>query len=86
MDTTILERKYIVKVLLSLYKSKGLRFKDLKKTVDREATLSSRIKELEELNLIESTVIREKRRKFFAYSLTSKGQSLGKLLHEIEAL
>jgi len=86
MNLSFLEKKYTAKLLLSLFKNKQQRFKDMKKTIPREATLSARIKELEDLGLIQSTVTKEKRRKFFAYNLTQKGQKIGASLHEIESI
>ncbi len=86
MDLKVLERKNTAKLLLSLLGKEPKRFKDLKKVVSREATLSVRIQELEELKLIQSIVVKEKRRKFFAYQLTNKGQEIGSLLHKIEKI
>jgi len=62
-----------------------LRFKDLKKIIPREATLSNRINELEELKMIEAVPIKDGRRKFFAYRLTEKGERTAKKLKEINS-
>lgn len=86
MDLRFLERKNSIKLLLSLSKNEPQRFKDLKKSVSREATLSVRIRELEDLKLIEATVVKEKKQKFFGYKLTDKGLEATKALQKISQL
>jgi len=80
MDLGFFEKKGAAKLLLYFLNKEPLRFRDLKKAISREATLSNRIKDLEDLKLIESIPTKDGRRKFFAYQLTAKGIEIaGKL-------
>ncbi|MFH1663480.1 MAG: winged helix-turn-helix transcriptional regulator [archaeon] len=83
MDLSFFEKRGTVKLLLFMLNKPPLRFKDLKKSLPREATLSLRLRELEELKLIEAVPIKEEKRKFFAYILTEKGKSTARKLKEI---
>ncbi len=83
MDLSFLEKKGTIKLLLFMLNKPALRFKELKKVLPREATLSLRLKELEKLKLIESVPVKEEKRKYFAYLLTEKGIQTGKKLKEI---
>ena len=93
MNLSFLERKGTISLLL-FFKRKtdptvklpqgALRFRDLKKLISREATLSRRLRELETLGLIKSVPIKDGHRKYFAYQLTGKGKEIAKKLKEIK--
>ena len=83
MDLSFLEKKGTIALLLFFANKQELRFRELKKVLPREATLSIRLHELESLNLVESVPIKDGRRKFFAYQLTGKGKEVTQKLKEI---
>lgn len=83
MDLSFLERKGTIALLLFFFGKPPLRFRELKKAIPREATLSDRLHALEDLGLIESVPVKDGRRKFFAYKLTEKGLRVVQKLKEI---
>ena len=83
MDLEFLEKKGVIKLLLYFLDKEPLRFRDLKQVLFREATLSQRIRDLEELALIEAVPIKDGRRNFFAYKLTEEGMRITQKLQEI---
>ncbi|HDY72863.1 MAG TPA: hypothetical protein ENH90_01770 [bacterium] len=86
MNLAFLERKGTIRLILAFFNKNPQRFRDLKKTLPREATLSIRIRDLEELKLIESFPVKEGRRKYFAYKLTNKGEQIAKQIKNLESL
>lgn len=78
-----LEKKGTIALLLFLHNKQPQRFRDLKKAIPREATLSIRIRETQELALVETISIKDGRRQFFAYKLTQKGDRIASKLGEI---
>lgn len=78
------KKKGTIAILLRFLGKGPLRFKELKKVVSREGTLSTRLRELEELTLIEAIPIKDGKRRFFAYHLTEKGEQIAKKLKSIK--
>src|SRR5574337_1768550 len=77
----LISKKWMLMIIKTLIDKKRLRYKDLNKSLSgiSPKTLSDRLKELEKMNIIE--------RKSFAeipprveYSLTKKGEELGRAL------
>ena len=85
MSPYFLEKKGAAALIISLNKTPA-RFKDLKKVINREGTLSRRIRELEDLKIIETEIVQDGRRKYFGYKLTNKGMSIKEKLKELETL
>lgn len=81
-----MEKRGTIALLLFLFNKEPQRFRNLKKAVPREATLAIRIRELEDLKLIESVPIKDGQRKFFAYRLTELGKLVAGGLRQIEKL
>ncbi|MBU2475877.1 winged helix-turn-helix transcriptional regulator [Candidatus Micrarchaeota archaeon] len=84
MDLSFFEKRGSVKLLLFMLNKPPLRFKELKKALPREATLSLRLRELEELKLIQAVPIKDKKRRFFAYNLTKEGIETAKQLKNLK--
>lgn len=84
MDVRFLEKKGTISFLLFLCGKEPQRFRELKQIIGREATLSQRIKDLEELKLIESVPVKDGRRMFPGYCLTKLGKEITEVLNEME--
>lgn len=84
MNFDIFEKKNAVKILLFLKAKEMQRFKDLKKVVPREATLSVRLKELQLAGLVAAMAVQDEGRNYFAYHLTLKGNKIALCLNSIQ--
>lgn len=86
LSLRLLGRRGSTEILLELHNKNAQRFKDLKKIVLRESTLSARLHELESLGLIESVPIQARHEKYFAYRLTKRGNKIAQELEKILAI
>lgn len=86
MELTILEKHWSMQILAYLLAKGATRFKDLSKVCPREATLTMRLRELENQGLIETEAVKTGKERFFAYKLTEKGVKIAQKIVEIKKL
>ncbi len=83
----LLQKKFLIDIIIAL-KEEPLAFNEIQdKLKIYSDTLSRRIKELENLGVIEASITQEETRKRVRYRLTGKGTKMATLLSEaIKAL
>jgi len=78
----LLHKKFLIDIIIAL-KNEPLAFNEIQDRLKIYSdTLSRRIKELEELGVIEASITKEEKRKRVRYKLTAKGNKIAPLLIE----
>lgn len=86
MELVVFEKKWNIQILVYLHGKDPKRFKELLKICPRDATLTSRLKELEKKDLIETVPIKGDGEKYFAYRLKPNGEKAASLLLQISKI
>lgn len=78
----LLHKKFLIDIIITL-KDEPLAFNEIQSRLKIYSdTLSRRLKELEKLGIIETSITQEEKRKRVRYKLTAKGNKIAPLLIE----
>ena len=78
----LLYKKYLIDIIIAL-KNEPLAFNEIQSQLKIYSdTLSRRLKELEQLGIIEASIIKDYKGKRVRYKLTQKGNKIAPLLNE----